>query len=101
MWNYDVIFPLYFILEGRETDFWNKLDYILHSYTAIVYLSPNKIYGMISSDNLVGKMEKYRLIIKEFVIYDENVPQMATGLTSAWKDISYSHRNLPIAEIKK
>lgn len=50
--NRNVIFPLYFILEGKETGCWNKFTYILHSYTAIVYLSPNKIY-----DNLVDKME--------------------------------------------
>lgn len=38
--NMNVIFPLYFILEGRETGCWSKFNYILHSYTANIYLSP-------------------------------------------------------------
>ena len=65
------------------------------SYIAIVYLSPNKTYDTISSDNLVGEMEEYGVIIKEFVIYKENLPQGATGPTSGWRDISYAIETCP------
>lgn len=58
VWNQSVIFLLYVIHGEGETDYGDKLDYILHSYTAIVYLSLSKTYNMISCDNygLNGKV---------------------------------------------
>lgn len=53
VWNQNVIFPLYVILGEGEIDYGDKLDYILHSYAAIVYLSPSKTYNMLSCDTLV------------------------------------------------